>query len=53
MLWFYFLFLCWNHTLYRAYAYITWRTLYHTMQPVEWRHYKIDQALRNQVGWIA
>lgn len=47
--WFYLLFVCCNHRIYRAYAHVTWHTLYRDMRPVEWRAYKIDQALRHHV----
>lgn len=47
MLWFYLVFLCCNHRIYRAYAKITWHTLYQDMKPVEWRDYKMNQALRH------
>lgn len=53
LFWGYLLFLCWNHALYRAYATLTWGTLYHDMQPTDWRNYKIDEALRTHRGWIA
>ena len=51
LLWGYMLFFCWNHTLYRAYAEITWKTLYRDMQPVEWRNYTVNKALRDSVGF--
>lgn len=52
LLWGYLLFVCWNHALYRAYAQLTWRTLYRAMDPTEWREYKIAEALQKHQGWI-
>lgn len=51
-LWCYILFFCWNHTLYKAYAKLTWSTLLHEMKPKEWRDYKIDESLQTHQGWI-
>lgn len=52
LLWIYVFFVCWNHRLYRAYSLLTWRTLYRTMEPAEWRLYRIDEAVRGRRGWI-
>lgn len=51
-LWCFILFVCWNHRLYKAYAQITWKTLYGQLQPVEWRDYTIYEHQKTSSGWI-